>query len=386
MGLLILLTTTLIGGFRLHEVRQYALAGALAGVAVQLHGSLIAVPASLVLFFLGRWREVRTAGQIAFAVVGLAVVAPWGLWSLRHFDIPFYSYAPHVLWIELGAAQEGIYGDVVTWRWTGAPVTDILGRVVRVALDGASHMVGAVVVDAGPTAPALAGLGLAVALRRAPRRAAEQLLPAALYLALVLTQAYRDRFAVALLPVVYLTAGAGAGALWDGVTALGIARVRWRRGLALLLVAAAIAWMAPLYFESPPTRYYARDTRYREWYEHMRPIARGLSALPRGATLGYALSLDGGLEAVYWHRQPFVRGTLHGPPREESKGETLQKLARDFDVRYLWADAFTVGELRALFPEGRVRLGNERFYVLELPAPHPAGDRASSAAAGATSR
>ena len=45
-----------------------------------------------------------------------------------------------------------------------------------------------------------------------------------------------------------------------------------------------------------------------------------------------------------------------------------RKLVRDFDVRYVWADAFTRAEVETFFPNAREIIGNGEYFVFELPA------------------
>lgn len=90
----------------------------------------------------------------------------------------------------------------------------------------------------------------------------------------------------------------------------------------------------------------------------MLPLARELGQLEPGVILGYS-NPDGGLETVYWHRFPFV----YGRGREIDE---VQKLVHDFDVRYIWTDQSTVHMIESYFPEARIILSNEPYYVLEV--------------------
>ena len=86
------------------------------------------------------------------------------------------------------------------------------------------------------------------------------------------------------------------------------------------------------YRDQPPTRYYQYDAEWAATYAKMLPLARELGKRERGVVMGYAYILDGGMETVYWHRQPFVYG-------RELPPEALSKVVEDFGVRYLWTQA-----------------------------------------------
>ncbi len=337
-------------------VRGGAWAGLLAGIAPQIHSALAAIPVGLVVVgWLDRRRLSPRAVASFFGAAGAAGV-PYFAWNLFHFGRPLYSYSPHVLWTNLGVAQEGVWGDVVTWRWVDFDATEVVRRItVQVGLD-ALEMMRAIPLDGSVAALALAVLGGGVLLRRAPRRAGLCAVPILLYLALVLPLPYRDRFGVPILVLAYVAAGAAVDA------SRGIAR----RG-AFGLVAITLAWMLTGYFEDPRTRYYEDDGARRDAHARMRPVAERFARLPSGPTLGFSTTLTNGIEGVYYHRHPLVRGRSHGPPREPSPGELARKLVRDFGVRYVWTDAFGRAEVEASFPAAREVVGNGAYFVFELP-------------------
>jgi len=77
--------------------------------------------------------------------------------------------------------------------------------------------------------------------------------------------------------------------------------------------------------------------------------------------LSDAFILDGGMETVYWQRQPFVYG-------RELPPEALDKVVEDFGVRYVWTDPHTYEDAVARFPRAREVLSNDLFHVFELPS------------------
>ena len=358
IGLLLLLSVLAIGRARDASISACAFAGLVAGLAPQIHTSLAAIPVGFVAVGLAERRHLRWSGVAWFFAMAGATAAPYFAWNTIHFGSPIYSYNPHVLWTNLGLGQEGIYGDVVTWRGGPASWSAAALQTLETAAAGSVETLLAWVRDGGPIAGLFAAVGLATRLRSAPRRTLQQLLPVALYLGLVLIHHFRDRFAVPLLPLFYLAAAVGFDRAWNAGD----------RKITLAAAATAALSIVPAYFEDPPTRYYARDARHRDAYEAMVPMARQLALKPRGATLGLSGNLDGGLESVYHHRQPFVRGLSHGPAREPHPGAMVRKLARDFYVRYLWTDASRRAWVERTFPEAHPIASNESFMILEIPA------------------
>lgn len=355
-GFLLLLSTILVGRLRAARVRDAVLAGCIAGIAPQIHSALLAVPASFIVLWLAKGRQNTLRSWLAFVGGAAVVAAPWLLWNQHHFGSPLYSYSPHHLWTDLGAAQEGIYGDTVTWRWVATDWVQVVWNVLRTTFWSALDLLRGLLRDGGPGALALATVALVAVPVTVGRRGLELALPVLFYLALVLPFQFRDRFVVPLLPVFYVLVGQGLTNAWRPGG-------RW---FAVLCAATSLAWMAAAFFESPPTRYYAGAAQHREWYTAMVPVARQLARLGPGSVLAASSTLDGGIEAAYYHRRHVIRGQAHGRWHEERPGDVLRKLAQDFHARYLWADRFTLSDLQTVFPDARIALGNGSYFVLEL--------------------
>lgn len=335
----------------------YVAAGFVAGIGPQLHTSLASIPVSLILAGLLEHRHIdRRRAAWFFGTAGV-VAAPYFAWNTIHFGSPLYSYNQHILWTNLGLAQEGIWGDVVTWRWVDTSWWRVAREVMENAREGVRDLGLSLFNDGGPGAALLAAVGLFALAARDPRRMFRGLLPPLLYVGAVGLLPFRDRFAVPLLPLAYLVASFGLASLW---------RTRWRivAGGCLL---ATVAWMIPAYLEAPPTRYYANDGPHQTAYRAMAPVARRFALFPKAPTLALSQALDGGIEAAYFHRHPLIRGQPHGRWHEVAPGLVPQKLARDFHARYVWTDVFSRNDVLTWFPSARQIIGDGNFFVFEIP-------------------
>lgn len=356
-AVLLLLATRLIARIATTGMRGYCAAGFIAAIAPQLHTSLAAIPASLILAGLIDYRRVDRRGAAWFFGTAGLVATPYFAWNTIHFGSPLYTYNQHVLLTNLGLAQEGIWGDVVTWRWVDTSWWRVARQVMENAASGIRELGQAFFIDGGPGAALLATGGLVALTARDRRRTWICLLPSLLYVAAVVLLPFRDRFVLPLLPLAYLVAGVGFASLWS----------MGQRILPGACVVATVAWAVPAYFESPPTRYYANDGPHQAAYQAMLPVAQRFARFPKGPTLARTWTLDGGLEAAYHHGHPVIRGQPHGNPREERPGLLAQKLARDFHARYVWTDVFSRDEVLTWFPSARQILGNGNFFVFEIP-------------------
>ena len=110
----------------------------------------------------------------------------------------------------------------------------------------------------------------------------------------------RDRFLAPALPAAYL------------LGAIGLAVILRRRRpwpvAGWLLLAGALAWNVPGLLEQPPTRYYRDDAAWAAGYARMRSLVADLNQREHDVVLSYSITLDGGMETVYWHNFPLVYG------------------------------------------------------------------------------
>lgn len=338
-----------------------AASGALASLAVQIHGVALMLP---VVLGVG-WLRLRAwHALLLFIVCGSLTAVPFLWWNLSNFGRPFYSIAPQYFAMKLGMLREGfVNGHVVI---VDIPVQAVVAveRYVAIVLENTMRFLKGSFDELGPFCLLLCLIGLRATWRRHPTvvRAALAIYGACLA-TMIFWGAFRmTRFLVPLLPPFYLLAATGALELWQR----GQGRMHeWQASLAVVLVLGTLGWGVPLYLEGPPTRYYVWDTRHADDYQKMRELAQQLKTLRPSPVLGYATSLDGGIETLYFHRLPFVRGRLFvGDGGLEAAA--VQALIRDFSIRYIWTDSEMLARAQSIFPHAKLRLHNERYFVLEL--------------------
>jgi len=353
LATMIILAMTMLEHFHYQTITDYVLAGILCGIALQVHSVMMFMPVTFFAFWLCERSRLRWKGVVAFLFAGLLVLTPWISWNLLHFGKPFYSYSIYFLLEKLDLAQHGIYGDVITTRMTGAVNFATIRLYISMVADSALNFSLFYLLEVGPFCLALALVGGFTLFRSDRRKATAFALPPVLYTTTIFLWAtFKYRFLVPLLPATYIGAAFGFMELYDR-------RPLWK-SLRWICLVGTIVWGAQGFLEQPPTRYYHNDASHAAHYEKMLPLARELEQLEPGVVLGYSRSLDGGLETIYWHRFPFVYG------RGFNKVEEVRKLVHDFDIRYIWADQATVHHVESYFPEAKISLGNELYYVLEI--------------------
>jgi hypothetical protein len=177
--------------------------------------------------------------------------------------------------------------------------------------------------------------------------------PGMLYLLTILFWAtYKTRFLIPFLPISYRLIGDRIGACPQ--------LTKGRKRLIGLVLSLVLVWSFLPYRQKPLNLYYGRETpSFAQLYDQMKPLADQLAKQPRGVVLGVSSSLDGGIETIYWARQPFVMG--------RGMDEALwKKLSTDFSVRYVWAECPQERALQQIFPTSEILLTNDRYCVFTL--------------------
>jgi len=354
---MIILAIILLERFRYQRITDYVLAGILCSIGLQVHMTMICIPVAFLIFWIREYSQLRWQGVLASISVGLLVLTPWISWNLHHFGRPFYLYSTYDLLRALDLTDTGIYGDVITTRITGSVDLAVLERYISLVAESSLAFFHTYTLKIGPFRLILALVGCFALFQNNQRRGIALFLISVLYLATFGSFhpfKYQYRFLVPVLPTTYILAAFGfVKLLYD--------RHSFCKLLAWICLVGAIVWGIQGFFEQPPTRYYENDSEHAAQYEKMLPLARELGQLEPGVVLGYSHSLDGGFETVYWHRFPFVYG------RDRKEQEQVQKLVRDFDVRYIWTDQQRLDEVESYFPEARIILRNEPYYIFEIP-------------------
>lgn len=355
-ALLITLATYLIIKFRYKQLLDYIFVAILSGLGLQTHGAMIAIPIAFVVVWLLNIKRVRWIGVLITIMSGLLILTPWIIWTYSYFGRPFYTYSTLSLQMTWGVVVEGVFDDIVTTRFVAdvdrAFVLSYVPKVVQTyVVFWLFHLL-----EVGPFCWFLVVAGGWSLFQLNKRIAFQAVIPVLLYSFLpALTTLFRIRYLIPILPITYLLAAWGFARL-----------LSTRRRLAIVGLAGTIIWLVPQFLEVPPTRYYLNDFDLAQNHGRMVELSTALAQRERGVVMGHSSYLVGGVETVYWHRFPFVRGRYHSPnAQEEYPGQILHTLAEDFNVRYIWADETTLDRITTLFPTATLILSEEPFYVFE---------------------
>lgn len=364
----LLATAYLLIHFRRERLWDYALAGVLCALGILTHSILALLPVVFLAAWLSRHWRGAWQGVAIFLVILLGMLAPWMAWNQIHFGRLLYSSTTNYTLERLGLWKVGLYNGIITGRMVeslpGLPT--LAGRYALLAAKAGLASFNHLVMIVGPFGLLLAGIGIIALFRQRSAWLAALLLPTGLYtLTIFLWAAYKFRFLIPILPAIGVLAAFGFSA-WIATNhttpnRLGYARIRQWSGW--ICLAGALIWGIGIYIQMGPQLYFGDEGRsHAALYAYMHPLADELQKQPPGTVLGYAQVLDGGIETVYWTGFPFVAG-------RDLKTDEIQILARDFGVRYIWADEDTLPTAQLAFPGAQIILSNPPFYVLEKFSP-----------------
>ncbi|MCX8061465.1 MAG: hypothetical protein N3D16_02665 [Anaerolineales bacterium] len=332
--------------------------------AILTHSNLILLPLAFAMRIIENENILRQKKAIKlgiFCVLLLLFLSPYLIWNLRTFGQLFHSPSSYYLLEQLQIASITLDQNRVVWKLLPTSSSAILERytlmLVKSLWAGARQYLEMITpIGAFFLLLPLSHLYLSRQRLRLKQHWWIKLFsPFSLYLLTIAFWAtYKTRFLIPLLPITYRLVGEGIEE--------GLKVAKGRVWLIWLAVVALFLWTFYPYRQRPLNFYYAAETpRLAQQYDQMRNLAKQLAEQPKGVVLGISNNLDGGIETIYWARQPFVMA------RGFNK-IIWRKLAIDFQAHYVWSECQQRERLQKLFPSSQLLLYNDLFCVLVI---HP---------------
>ncbi|GAB4482306.1 MAG: hypothetical protein Kow0088_25150 [Anaerolineales bacterium] len=365
IAFILLLAEKLWGSSFLHRWQIASLAGSLCAFAILTHYNLILLPLSFAIRLLiqENFSLPKKLLNLGFFLTALILcLSPWFIWNRHTFGQWFHSPSSYYLLEQLNLASITLDQERVVWKVQSQPLTAILSRygllLAKSAWAGMRQLINIIT--------PLGFIGLLVAMALHGKKVKESArtgwlqqgikiltAPLTLYLLTILLWAtYKVRFLIPLLPPCYLLIGESIR--------YGQELAKKRGWLGWLGISFLLLWSALPYQQKPLNFYYGTETpTIAQQYDQMKALAIRLAQQPQGVVLGISNSLDGGIETIYWAKQPFVMARGVG-------GEVWKKLSTDFGVRYVWAECGQTGELQTHFPTSELLLSNGRYCIFSL--------------------
>ncbi|MGI8906464.1 MAG: glycosyltransferase family 39 protein [Candidatus Sumerlaeaceae bacterium] len=331
--------------------RQSALLGALAAFGLLLHSCMFATVAAVFVVLVITWKHWRTLHLPILGAAFAAVLLPYLAWNYYHLKSPFASYSTTYFLMINRLTTPGIVDGNLVYLRVHKPLNMILPEMAKSTLNASVLFSFHVARNVGPAALVLAGVGLWWLWRR-KRLVCYSVVLIILFQVGISSMVgiYRARFSVPVLPVLFVLAGVGTGALVSG-------RWWWRIIAAMLAAAGVLQYLMVLHLDHDHF-YTEASSGTQAVYQKMRKLSAKMAAeLQPGVILGAAKLLDGGLETHYWLGWPYVHGReMYGP-------QWTPMLANDFHAKYVWCDRHNGRKVARWLPNYRSIMMNEHFVI-----------------------
>jgi hypothetical protein len=317
------------------KYRRWAVVAGLIGLAALMtHLISLALAVSATLLFLRGRGRLRTIGLISAATMcGAFVLYQW--WRRATFDIPPNSSFVN-FFVRNGLAAHTV--DRENLRFVadyGVSLSSAL-VILRNLLSGVRHFVSDVFVLCGPMLLFLfAGVRRLISRRDKPALGVCLSILAGHVLVVVVFPFSRFRFMVPVAPLVFFVVSIGIEAFLEKRDSRLMSRVPLTRYQILTLLVALFVGYNLFYLARYPYTFYdkSRAGTVRAYGEMREAASWFRDNVECGTVLGYSRVLDGGVEAYYYHRCPFVAGRKFIP-----YPDLLPRLLEKYDIEYIWTE------------------------------------------------
>jgi 4-amino-4-deoxy-L-arabinose transferase-like glycosyltransferase len=313
------------------------LSGVCSGLAFCTHGAFILVVAGAVLStIIYNQGFVKRLCATSFVLLGYIVaVLPMILFRLEHFGSPTHSLN--------GVFFGGVFGKLslsneaggVFWRiesgWSFSDLILYFENCLKVW----RKFIIFLAFELSLPGIILALMGVFQALKQRIHGSMVMLIFTISYLVPILFwPGFRSRFLAPLLPLAIIFICIGIHHFFQKNLKI----KKWEKTIVgSIFLWFGSSWLLSVSVTGSASRYYTFDLVHKENYQEMLGLVDKMKDLERGLVIGAARSLDGGMDAVYWHKFPYI----HARPWVSGDGmkwETIARIRKDYQAKYFWTD------------------------------------------------
>ena len=366
LGTVFTLTTMwLLIGDRYKSRLKLLLSGVCCGLAFSTHGAFVLVVAGAVLTaIVYNQGLIKRFWAVSFVLLGYIVaVLPMILFRLEHFGSPTHSLNAVFLGGVLGKLSLSNNAGGVFWRIeSGWSSSDLILYFVN-CLKVWRKFITFLAFELSLPGIILAVMGIFLTLKQRVYGSVTVLIFTITYLVpILLWPGFKSRFLAPLLPLAIIFICIGAHHFFPKSKI----KQKWEKivvGSIFLWFGAS--WLLSVSVTGSPSRYYTFDLVHKENYQEMLGLVNKMKGLERGLVIGAARSLDGGMEAIYWHRFPYV----HWRPWVGHDGmnwESVARIRKDYQAKYFWIDEIMLPRYEAHLDELKLIATSGKFRLFQF--------------------
>jgi 4-amino-4-deoxy-L-arabinose transferase-like glycosyltransferase len=341
------------------------LVGLFCGLAFCTHGAFILVIIGAILSTIIYSRDlVKKLSAVSLVLLGYVIaVLPMLLFRLEHFGSPTHSLNEVFFGGVFGKLSLSNDSCGVFWRiergWSSSDLILYFVNCLKVW----KKFITFLVFELSLPGIVLAFLGIFLTLKYRTSRSVTVLIITTTYLLpILLWPGFKSRFLAPLLPLAIIFTCIGIHHLFQNTKI----KLKWKKIIAgSIFLWFGFSWLLSVSVTGSASRYYTFDLVHKQNYQEMLGLVDKMKGLERGLVIGAARSLDGGMEAIYWHEFPYI----HGRPWVSGDGmnwQTVERIRMDYNVKYFWTDDIMLPKYEAYIDKLKLVATSGKFRLYEF--------------------
>ena len=335
---------------------KFFCSGALCGLAYCIHGAFVLTIGAVILAsVLSKVSKIEKFSNAFFAIFGFVLVLiPLAFYRVEHFGSVLHNLNSIYIAGVLGKLSIISNADGIHWfasdAWNYADFIAYAQNCLEVWF----KFFVSILWEWGP-AGVLLGI-FALFAKRKPKRILILVFLATYLIPIFLWPGFKSRFLAPLLPIAFLFSYFGFLSLKEDFPKFFLAGRICLWGIPIWF---AFSWICSSILTGSPSRYYTFDLKHKSDYTDMLEMVEKMKTLKPSLVVGSARSLDGGLEALYYHEFPYVHA-------RGFDWKLIERIRNDYNAKYFWTDEIMLSKYEAYTDKLKLVATSGKFRLFEF--------------------
>jgi len=335
---------------------KFFCSGALCGLAYCIHGAFVLTIGAVILAsVLSKGSKIEKFSNAFFAIFGFVLVLiPLAFYRVEHFGSVLHNLNSIYIAGVLGKLSIISNADGIHWfasdAWNYADFIAYAQNCLEVWF----KFFVSILWEWGP-AGVLLGI-FALFAKRKPKRILILVFLATYLIPIFLWPGFKSRFLAPLLPIAFLFSYFGFLSLKEDFPKFFLAGRICLWGIPIWF---AFSWICSSILTGSPSRYYTLDLKHKSDYTDMLEMVEKMKTLKPSLVVGSARSLDGGLEALYYHEFPYVHA-------RGFDWKLIERIRNDYNAKYFWTDEIMLSKYEAYTDKLKLVATSGKFRLFEF--------------------
>lgn len=335
---------------------KFFCSGALCGLAYCIHGAFVlTIGAVLLASVLSKGSKIEKFSNVFFAILGFVLVlVPLVIYRVEHFGSVLHNLNSIYIAGVLGKLSIISNAEGIHWFASDAWSYSDLIVYAQNCLKVWFKFFVSILWEWGPSGIILGIFALFV--KRDPNRVMVIVFLATYLIPILLWPGFKSRFLAPLLPIAFLFSYFGFQSLKEHFPKFFLAGRICLWGIPIWF---AFSWICSSILTGSPSRYYTFDLKHKTDYIEMLEMVEEMKALEPSLVVGSARSLDGGLEAFYYHQFPYVHA-------RGFDWILIERIRDDYEAKYFWTDEIMLPKYEAHLDQLKLIATSGKFKLFQF--------------------